>query len=276
MIQPYAPQQVVPGLYLPPAPVYVPALPQGLSFLIHGGAKAGKSSLGDTVPAPRLILDVEGGSRFTHSRKRYWDPSREGVPQQGQHLTAGYGQPSVTPDWESAIVMVREARQVDAVYRIMNSGQHPFNGLTMDSHTEVQQRMMDDLAGGQQLSRDNWGALLRKMNNMTRQFRDLITHPVKPIWGMCFITGSHLDSRTSRWRPMLQGQTADYLPYYVDVLGYISPAPDGTRHLLIGPHQQYETGERIGGRLPMSMQLAYPQYGIPGYDISNMITQVIG
>jgi hypothetical protein len=270
-IQPYAPP--APAAYYQPVPQIL--MPSGLSFLVHAPSKAGKSSFGDTVPAPRFILDVEGGSRFTHSRKRYWDPSREPVPQQGRHLTAGYGQPSITPDWESVITMVREARQVAEALRILKSGQHPFNGLTMDSVTEVQQRVMDDLAGGKLMSRENWGSLLRQMNNMVREFRDLITHPVKPIWGMVFIAGTHIDHKTGKWRPMLQGQTADYLPYYVDILGYLSPAPDGTRHLLIGPHPNYETGERIGGRLPMSMQLAYPQYGIPGYDASSMITQVI-
>ncbi len=239
--QPYQ-QVAVPQQRL--QPVYYqaprPQLAQGLSFLVHGLAKAGKSSLADTVPAPRLILDAEGGSRFTRSRKIDWEPSRQAVPR---------------PDgsWDSAIVYVRDARQVADAYRVLDSGQHPFNGVVLDSHTEVQQRVVDTLAGVNAMKRDDWGTMLRQMTHMTRQFRDLITHPTHPVWGICFIAGTHLFE--GKWRPMIQGQARDYLPYYVDVLGYIAAAMDGSRHLLIAPHPLYETGERVGGRLPGSMQL---------------------
>lgn len=259
-IQTYQPGQVqqYAQAYSQPEPVA-----QGLSFLVHANAKAGKSALAATVPPPRVVLDAESGSFWAHSRKIRWDPTR---------------QPPPRPDgsWDSAMVTVHSASVVDAAYRVLSSGQHPFNGVVMDSHTEVQQRCMDDLAGGRQLSRDNWGALLRQMNTMTRKFRDLITHPVRPVWGMCFIAGTKWDDRTRKWRPMIQGQAQDYLPYYVDVLGYIGIAPNGTRHLLIGPNPDYETGERVYGRLPMTMQLAYPPLGIPGWDITSMIQQVIG
>lgn len=233
---------------------------QGLSFLVHGNSKAGKSTFGDSGPAPRVILDVEGSSYWTPSRKIYWDPVREPVPQ---------------PDgsWESAIVLVREARTVMEAYRVLNSGQHPFNSGTMDSVTEVQQRIIDDLTAGKQMDRDKWGALLRQVNQMIRAYRDLITHPVKPLWSMTFVAGTHFDQRTAKWRPMLQGQSQDYAPYYVDILGYLMPMQDNTRHLLIGPHPQYETGERVGGRLPYSLQLGYP--GWPGYTIETILQQVL-
>jgi len=233
---------------------------QGLSFLFHGHSKAGKSSLADSGPRPRLTLDVEGSAYWTPSEKTYWDPLREPVPDPRE-------------GWETAIVLVREARTVMQVYNILNSGQHPFNSGNMDSVMEVQQRMVDDLTAGKLMDRDKWGALLRQMNQMVRAYRDLITHPVKPLWSMAFTAGTKLDDRIRKMRPLIQGQAQDYLPYYVDVFGYLEPQPDGTRNLLIGPSPYYETGERVGGRLPYAMQVGYP--GRPGFTIETMLQQVL-
>lgn len=233
---------------------------QGLSFLVHALAKAGKSSFGDSGPRPRIILDVEGTSYWTPSEKIYWDPLRQTVPDPRE-------------GWESAIVLVREARTVMETYRILNSGQHPFNSGTMDSVTEVQQRIIDELTAGKQMDRDKWGALLREVSGMVRAYRDLITHPTKPLWSMTFIAGTKFDERVRKWRPMVQGQAQDFLPYYVDILGYLDALPDGTRNMLIGPHPNYETGERVGGRLPYALQIGYP--GRPGYTIETILRQVL-
>lgn len=231
---------------------------QGLSFLVHGLPKAGKSTFADSGPKPCVVLDVEGSSYWTPSRKIYWDPMREPVP-------------VYDGTWDTAIVLVREARTVMATYRVLDSGQHPFNSCGMDSVTEVQQRIIDDLTRGQQMDRDKWGALLRQINAMVRAYRDLITHPVKPMWTMTFVAGTHL--KEGRWRPLVQGQSQDYLPYYVDVLGYLGAERDGRRLMFIGPHPSYETGERLGGRLPYIMQIGDASH--PGYTAENMLAQVI-
>lgn len=255
-VQPY--QQQVPAAYNPQPMAQLRRQAQGLSFLVHGLPKAGKSNFADSGPAPRVVLDVEGSSYWTPSRKIYWDPMREPPPQ---------------PDgsWETAIVLVREARTVMEVYRVLNSGQHPFNSASMDSVTEVQQRVIDDLTGGRPMDRDKWGSLLRNVNQMVRAYRDLITHPVKPLWSMTFVAGTHL--KEGRWRPLVQGGAQDYLPYYVDVLGYLGAERDGTRLMFIGPHPQFETGERLGGRLPNTMMIGDPSH--PGYTVETMLAQVL-
>lgn len=242
----------------PQAAVHNGRRSQGLSFLVHGLAKAGKSTFGDSGPRPRLILDVEGASYWTPGRKIYWDPLRQTPPQ---------------PDgsWDSCIVLARDAATIHTTYRVLNSGAHPFNSLSLDSVTEVQQRLIDEMVGTKKIERDQWGALLRNVSNMSRSFRDLITHPVRPLWSVCMIAGTH--QVNGRWTPLLQGQIQDYMPYHVDILGYLDPLPDGTRNLLIGPHPQFLTGERVGGRLPYALQLGYP--GRPGYTIETILQQVL-
>lgn len=245
---------------------------QGLSFLVHAPSKYGKSSFGDTGPQPRLVLDVEGATYWTPSRKVYWEPARQPPPHVETRLTAGYGQPSITPAWETCVALVREPRTVMEAYRVLHSGNHPFNSVTLDSITETQQRFVDDRAGVKKVERDDWGFLLRVITSMCRQFRDLVVHPAHPLWSVTFIAGTHLDQ--GKWRPMIQGQAKDYLPYYVDVIGYLNASPDGRRELLIGPHPTFETGERVGGRLPYSLPLAYPGR-FDGWTIETMLRKVL-
>jgi hypothetical protein len=269
----------------PPAPAYPPtpgqstfhASPpptrrQGLSFLVHAPAKAGKSSFGDSGPQPRLILDIEGTAVWTPSRKTEWDPRRGSPPQQGQRVTVGGGATSVVPDWETCLVMVRDAATIAETYRVLNTGHHPFNSMAVDSLTEGQQRIIDNEVGIKKVERDNWGHLLRVMGLLVRQHRDLLTHPVKPLWCVTFIAGTHM--RDGKWRPLVQGQLQDFLPYYVDIEGYLNASPDGTRDLLIGPHPLYETGERVGGRLPYSLRLGYPGRA-DGWTAESMLARVL-
>ena len=51
-----------------------------LSFLIHGPSKSGKSTLGATAPAPVLILDAEGSTKFLPIAKVEWDPISQAPP----------------------------------------------------------------------------------------------------------------------------------------------------------------------------------------------------
>lgn len=232
---------------------------QGLSLLIHGPAKYGKSTLADSGPRPRLILDVEGTSYWTPSRKTAWNPLTEGVPR-------------VDGSWDSCIVMVKDIRTIERVYQVLNSGNHPFQSLSIDSVTEMQQRIIDERVGTKKIERDEWGHLLRVVSSTVRQYRDLITHPTHPLWSVSFVAGT--SESHGKWRPMVQGQARDFLPYYVDILGYLNANPDNTRDLLIGPHPNYETGERVGGRLPTILRIGYPGR-VQGWTIEDMLRQVL-
>lgn len=248
---------------------------QGLCLAVHAPPKSGKSCLADSGPRPTLILDLEGMAYWTPSNKLYWDPERETCPTWPQDPRAvradGY--------WDSAIVMMRRFSDLTAMLSFLQQGQHPFNSVDLDSASEMQARFADELAPRGKLDRDHWGAMLRQVQTVIRGYRDLITQQTLHVWSVSLVLGTHWDERARKMVPLLQGQSRDYVPYYPDILGYMETQQDGSRQLLIGPHPNYETGERVGGRLPYSLQVGYPQTawspGWPGWTLEAMVQQVI-
>jgi hypothetical protein len=235
---------------------------RGLSILVHGGPKAGKSWLGDTTPAPRLVLDAEAGSRFTKSRKRDWDPLTEAVP-------------VYDGTWDTVLVSVREYDVMKRVYEWLNSGQHPFRSVVMDSISEIQQRCVDNIAGVEIMKTQDWGTLLREMSKLVRGYRDLLTHPTRPLEAVVIIAMTRTVDG-GRQVPYVQGQLATTLPYYIDVVGYITTSQDEQsrthRYLMIQPDPRWLTGERVGGRLGTHVEL-FDNYGDT---VSDMLDLVFG
>lgn len=212
----------------------------GLNMIVYSDPKQGKSWLGDTTPAPRVVLDAEAGSRFTPSKKRVWEPSRTPPPEDDG-------------TWETAIVPVRSFKDVSKTFEWLNSGKHPFRSCVIDSISEVQQRIIDDLAGTSQLKVQQWGDVLRLGSDMIRKFRDLVTNPIRPLDAVVFIAMAAQRPDGGNWYPFMQGRLATTMPYFVDIVGYLkhSVTEEGAsvRRLYIGTIPGYETGERVGGKL---------------------------
>lgn len=259
-VQPY---QQAPPAYSQ-ANGYVPQrarLVQGISLLLHGFQKQGKSSLADSGPRPVLILDTEVASFWTPSRKIYWDPSRETVP-------------AADGSWDTCVVLVRDYATLRQVERVLTSGAHPFNSISVDSVPNIQQRVMQAMAGDRKMERDQWGQLLRQTMAIIMGYRDMLTHPTRQVWAVTFVCQTHFDRRAGKYRPYLAGQAADLVPYQPDLQGWLFTAPDGTRHLWSGPSNDYETGNRLWGRLPDDMQLGYPGV-VQGWTVEDMVRTVI-
>lgn len=212
---------------------------RSLSLIIHGGSKVGKSTLASTAPAPRLILDAEGGTKFLPQVQVRWDP-RTGPP------------PVYDGTWETCVVIVHDFESVRMAYQWLASGQHTFASVILDSISEIQQRCIDAIAGIDQMKQTDWGELLRTVALLARQFRDLCDHPTKPLEAVVMVAMSR--DHNGKWRPWVQGALGTALPYYFDVIGalYIGVGPDGItpqRQLLVEPHPLYEAGQRVQGRI---------------------------
>ena len=217
-----------------------------LSVLVHAYSKVGKTTLAATSPAPILALDAEGGWKFLPLRMVTWDPI-QGPP------------PIWDGTWDVCHVTVRSWATVGYAFQWLNAGQHNFRSVVIDSISEIQRRLKENLVGADAMKMQDWGKLLTQMDNVIRGFRDLTLHPTNPVQVVVFIAETRANDK-GKMVPYMQGQISVALPYWVDVVGYlfVQDVPneagqiDGTkvRRLWIASNDQVEAGERVQGRLP--------------------------
>lgn len=220
---------------------------RSLSILVHADTKVGKSTFANTAPAPRLLLDAEAAHRFLPGIKVFWDPMRDAPP-------------VYDGTWETCVVIVRDYSVMTRVMEWLESGQHTFESVIVDSISEVQKKMKDQITGGDgQMDQRRWGDILTHMEALIRKLRDLTEHPTRPLTAI--VLTAMTEERNGKWRPYVQGQLRTTLPYFIDVVGYLFaqalPAPDPSqpspgviRRMLTRPNQLFEAGERVQGRLP--------------------------
>lgn len=217
---------------------------RSLSILVHGASKAGKSTLSVTSPAPRVLNDVESASRFLPIKRVYWNPATERPPEEDG-------------TWDTCVVHTRDWGTVEKTYQWMNSGQHPFKSWIIDSVSELQSRYIEQVAGRNQLTQQQWGSAYREVGGLIRDIRDLTMHPTKPL--ECVVLTAMTRQIDGKFRPWCQGQLQAVLPYLMDAVGYLyldtetDPLTGTTtdvRRLLTRATSEFEAGERVGGAWP--------------------------
>lgn len=243
-----------------------------LSVLIHAGSKLGKSTLSGTAPKPILVLDAEGSWRFIAMRKTYWDPQL-GPP------------PEYDGSWDACVVTVQRWETIEQVYTWITQYQTPFTSVVLDSITELQRRLKQNLVGSEAMKMQDWGVLLAKMDDKIRGYRDLTLLPQINVRCVVFIAETRQRHTDNKWIPYMQGQITTALPYWVDICGYMYPdwEYDGNgqptrevRKLWISPHPEYEAGERVQGRLGPYITVQRPPTGTSGNDIEDWMRVIFG
>lgn len=216
---------------------------RSFSMLVHGPAKAGKSTLAATAPKPLCYIDAEGGTKFLSIKAKKWDPLREAPPEDDG-------------TWDTAVVTTKEFETAKRVYQWFQSGKHPFRSCAVDSVSEIQQQLIEKVTNRGQAQQNQWGEILREFVGLMRDFRDLTDHPTKPLESVVLVAMSKMTG-DGLYHPWLSGQSATVLPYLFDVcaaMTVVNYDDAGTmrqaHRLLIGQNNLYETGERVGGRLP--------------------------
>lgn len=227
-------------------------LNKALSVLVHGESKAGKSLLGISGAAPRVLLDVESAAHLLPIRSVIWDPMM----------------PPPVPDgsWDTAVVQVNEWKDAVQAIEALHSKPHPFKSLSVDSISELQNKCIDSIAGMNQVKLQDWGTALRYMRSFCNQVRDLTKHPHYPLSAVVVTSMSKMNENTKVWEPYLQGQMKSVLPYLFDVNAFLikSDVVEAgnwvtVRDLYTEPAgnapARFTAGSRISGRVPNPLRL---------------------
>lgn len=194
-----------------------------LSLVVYGDPGVGKSRFSATAPGPRLVLDAEGSHRFIPGKRIKWNPLSEPAPEHDG-------------SWDTCIVSVLDWDTFGKVYEVLRSGKHPFVSIIIDTLTELQKRLVDDVAGVDQPTQQGWGQVLRSMDDYLRKVRDLLDHPTNPLTCVVIVVHADFDQQTAQYKPLLKGSISKFLPGHFDVIGYMFKVdgPDGAvRSLLV-------------------------------------------
>lgn len=241
---------------------------RALSVLVHGESKSGKSTLANTAPAPRLMMDVEAAARFLPGKKIYWDPMDPKTPKP----------PKYDGTWETCVVVTDTYEIALKTYEWLKSGKHNFKSVILDSVSELQAKIQESVNERKALKIQHWGELGTKLAFFCRDLRDLTARPDSPIDAVV-VTAMSKETQEGHVRPFLSGQTATMLPYWFDVTSYLYvdhvevEDEDGNveeareRFLLVEPMNNIVAGNRVGGRLPDIVESP---------NISDMIVEVFG
>ena len=218
---------------------------ESLTMLVHGPSKAGKSLLGVSTPAPRVLLDVEAAARFLPIRQVEWDPA---LPP-----------PEPSGEWDTAVVPIRHWNDATKALKWLESGKHQFRSVTLDSVSELQARYLEYVAGRGQIKLQDWGGALRELRGFISDLRDLTAHRTNPLEAVVVTSMSKVE-QDGRAYPWLQGQMKTVIPYLLDLITYIDVVPDKVtgeehRYLYSRKTKAYLAGERVGGRIPPVLQL---------------------
>lgn len=185
-----------------------------LTALLYGNPGAGKTPAALTCPAPRLVLDAEGGTNYAAVDAVEWIPSVHGLEL-----------PPEAEGAETVRVFVKDFQTMRVAHEFLRNNPGRFKSVDLDSITEIQKRCKD--AMGPKLQQQDWGALLTQMEGLVRSMRDLVT---EGCFDVLVITAT-ADEIKGFYRPAVQGGLAIQLPAHVALIGYLGtfPQADGSK-----------------------------------------------
>jgi hypothetical protein len=171
---------------------------------------------------------------------------------------------------------------VKIVFDLIITGQTQFVSVVLDSITELQRRLKRSMKPNlDPFKIQDWGELLAKMDASIRDFRDLAM--IADITVRCVVFIAETTEKGGKWRPHMQGQIANSLPYAVDLCGYMyryqelddedNPVRD-TRQLWIAPHDDFIAGSRMIETLGEVVEIPKPTPNDPGTVIQDWMIKI--
>jgi len=189
-----------------------------IMMAVHGWWGSGKTWLAHTTPGPRLVMDQEGGSEDVEVPLIHWNPLTEPIPS------------GLTPD-TSVVVDISEYSLVLHILGLLESGNHPFETVILDSLTENQKQLKESVAKpgaaydpNAVFDQQAWGRLLNNGELVIRRLRNLTRKASKKRVNVVVVMGS--DTEAVPVKPLLQGALRKSLAGFFDLEGYLFTALD--------------------------------------------------
>lgn len=187
-------------------------------FGVHGWWGSGKTWLVHTLPGPRLVMDMEGGSEDVQCHTVSWNPLDSPCP----------GASDLTED-TSVVVDISDYTVVTHLLQILETGIHPFNSVVFDSLTENQKQLKEAVANPGQAYDPNatfeqqaWGRLLNNGELVIRRLRNLTRKNSKRRVNVGIVMAS--DTEQVPAVPLLQGALRKSIAGFLDLQGYLYTA----------------------------------------------------
>lgn len=210
-----------------------------LNMLLIGPPKAGKSWMSATTPPPRLLIDLEGRSKYTPAGKDavYWD-GEEDPMKLGKSASRTY------------ILETRDMQKLDTARQWLRTGKHPFKSVSLDSVMELRYLVIEDLKPGViNIARPDWGPINKVFETILRDIRNL-TQGIGPTKCVLFISGAEIEIESKHIKPIVKGEVGKLLPYWMDLVAYQEVitakgggAPYREMHIAQRPDNTLEVGD---------------------------------
>lgn len=143
-------------------------------------------------------------------------------------------------------VEIKSLQDLKDFYLYLKTQKHDFETVVIDSITEINDIIKIDIEKktGKAMQLQDWGTLSKEIRNIFRSFRDLPMHVV-------FIAQETIDEKdengtASKIVPSLNGKASTEIAYFMDIVGYIFVAKDGSHKVITASNARLLTKDRTG------------------------------